>query len=82
MANPALWSAWPYLPLVRRHGDGRTDYGVLFDAQAMCQLSGYRCTVWIANLFLLPPTLEQFLALPHETHDTLDEVYGAGWRVD
>lgn len=82
MANPALWETWPFLALVRRHPDGRTDYGVLFDAQAVCNLTGYRCTVFVTNLFLLPRRLEEFFALPKEVFDTFDEVVAAGWRVD
>jgi hypothetical protein len=33
-------------------------------------------------LFLLPEDLAQFLALPHETFDSAEELAGAGWRVD
>jgi hypothetical protein len=47
MGDPSLWSTWPFLPLVRRHTGGRIDYGVLFDAQAVCNLTGYRCTVYL-----------------------------------
>lgn len=58
------------------------DYGVLFDAEAVCNLSGYRCTVYLTNLFALPRTLDAFLALPREVLDTFDELVAAGWRVD
>src|SRR5262245_38165948 len=81
MANPALWPAWPYLPLVRRTR-GELECGLLFDAQPMCSLPGLRTTVFFATLLLPPPTLEQFLALPREVFGTPEEVYAAGWRVD
>jgi hypothetical protein len=58
LGDPDLWTLWPFLPVVRRHPDGRTDYGVLFDAQAVCNLTGYRCTVWLTNLFTLPRHLD------------------------
>jgi hypothetical protein len=38
--------------------------------------------VFLCNLFLLPRTLEEFIALPKEVYDTPEEVYDAGWRVD
>jgi hypothetical protein len=31
---------------------------------------------------LLPPDLPAFLALPHETFDTAEELADAGWLVD
>jgi hypothetical protein len=36
----------------------------------------------LTNLFTLPRTLDQFLALPKEIYDTFDELVAAGWRVD
>lgn len=82
MASPLHWTVWPFLPLVRRRPDGETDYGVLFDAERVCNLSGLKCTVYKTNLFLLPGRLDDFLLLPHETFDTFEEVVAAGWRVD
>ncbi|MFO0877568.1 MAG: hypothetical protein U0840_09350 [Gemmataceae bacterium] len=81
MANPALWSTWPFLPLVRR-SHGQEELGLLFDMRAIAGQTGYRCTVWRANLFLLPRSLDAFLALPKEVFDTFEEVVAAGWRVD
>jgi hypothetical protein len=81
MGDSSLWVTWPFLPLVRRHPDGRTDFGVLFDAPAI-NLTGYRCTVWFTNLFTIPRRLDQFLSLPKEVFDTFDELVAAGWRVD
>ena len=82
MASPALWTTWPFLPLVRRPPEGGVTLGLLFDAQAVCGRTGYRCTVFLAHLFLLPRTLDEFLTLPREVYDTFDEVCAAGWRVD
>ena len=56
--------------------------GLMFDAKRLLGLSGYDCTVFKANLFALPPTLDDFLTLPREVMDTLDQVVAAGWRVD
>lgn len=81
MASPALWPTWPFLPVVRR-SHGEQELGLLFDASAIPGLTGYRCTVWMANLFLLPRGLDAFLSLPKEVFDTFEEVAEAGWRVD
>ena len=43
---------------------------------------GFSATVFICNLFLLPPTLEEVLRLPREAFDTPEEVLEAGWTVD
>lgn len=82
MGDSSLWNNWPFLPLVRRHPDGSTDFGVLFDAQSLGNLTGYQCTVWLTNLFLIPRKLDRFLALPKEVYDTFDELVAGGWRVD
>jgi len=82
MGDPTLWAWWPFLPLLRCHSDGRTDYGILFDAQAVCGITGYCCTVHLTNLFTLPEKLDRFLALPKEVYDTFEEIVAAGWRVD
>ncbi len=82
MGNPSLWVTWPFLPLVRRHPDGPTDYGVLCDTRSLSRLTGFRCTVFLTNVFLIPRRLDQFLALPREVFDNFDEVVTAGWRVD
>ena len=80
LTNPALWPAWPFLPVVRRTR-GREELGVVFDARA-AGLTGYSATVFVTNLFLLPPDLSAFLALPHETFDTAEELISGGWLVD
>ncbi len=81
VTTPAAWPAWPFLPLTRRTR-GRAEYGVLFDARAACRLTGYSATVFHGNLFALPPTLPEFLALPREVFDTAEELLAAGWAVD
>jgi hypothetical protein len=80
LTTPALWPHWPFLPVVRRTG-GREELGVVFDARA-AQLTGYSATVFLTNLFLLPHDFAEFLALPHETFDSTEELAEAGWRVD
>ena len=52
-----------------------------FDARA-AGLTGLSSTVYRCNVFLLPDSFEQFLALPHETFDSSDELASAGWSVD
>ncbi|MFO0802718.1 MAG: hypothetical protein U0791_06290 [Gemmataceae bacterium] len=54
----------------------------MFDAMGTSSKTGYSATVWFANLFMLPPTFEEFLALQKEVFDTAEELIGAGWRVD
>lgn len=81
VTTPALWPAWPFLPVVRRTR-GPEELGVLFDARGACGRTGYSATVFAANLFALPPTLAAFLALPRESHDTAEELLAAGWRID
>lgn len=81
LSAPALWPHWPFLPVVRRRPDRAEELGVVFDARA-ARLTGRSATVYFANLFLLPPDLPAFLALPHETFDTAEEVADAGWLVD
>ena len=80
LANSALWPAWPFLPVVRRCR-GREELGVVFDPRAAGR-TGDPATVYCANLFLLPPALPAFLALPHEAFDTAEQLAEAGWLVD
>ena len=81
VSTPALWPAWPFLPVVRRTR-GPEELGVLFDARGACGLTGYSATVFRCNLFARPATLAQLLALPKEVYDTAEELIRAGWRVD
>lgn len=80
--TPSLWQVWPFLPVMRRRPGLEMECGLLYDAKTQSGLLGYSATIFLCNLFLLPRTLEEFLALPKEVHDTPDEVYDAGWRVD
>jgi hypothetical protein len=81
ITTPALWPTWPFLPLVRRTR-GEQELGLLFDALGTSGRTGYSATVFAANLFLLPSTFEEFLALPKEVFDTTEELLAAHWRVD
>jgi hypothetical protein len=80
--TPKLWDVWPFLPVMRRRPGQEMECGLLYDAKAQSGVMGYSATVFLCNLFLLPPTLEEFIALPREVYDTPEEVYDAGWRVD
>jgi hypothetical protein len=80
--TPRLWPTWPYLPVVRRRPGKEEELGVLCDVRGRDGPCGYDATVFVGNLFLLPDTLEELLALPKEVFDTPEEVFAAGWRVD
>jgi hypothetical protein len=82
MSTPALWPQWPILPVIRRHPDGPDDCGLMYDTRGATRLAGLAATVFIGNVFLLPKSLDEFLALPKETYDNFEEVVAAGWRVD
>jgi hypothetical protein len=78
-----LWPLWPMLPMVRRRpGCEEEELGVIFDSLAAGGPPGFSRTVFLTNILLLPPRLEDFLALPKETFDTDDEVVEAGWAID
>jgi len=81
VTTPALWPAWPFLPVVRRTS-GTQELGVLFDALGVCGRPGFATAVFRTNLFALPRTLPAFLALPREAHDTAEALLAGGWRVD
>ena len=81
LTTPALWPCWPFLPVVRRTG-GREELGVVFDARSVCGRTGFSACVFLTNVFALPPAVDEFLALPREMHDSAEELFAAGWRVD
>ena len=81
LTNPTLWVCWPFLPVVRR-GEHDQELGVLFDARTVCDLTGYFATVLKTNLFLMPRTVLEILALPREVFDTAEELLEHGWRID
>ena len=82
LATPALWPVWPFLPLIRRRPDGGEDYGVLYDCWTKAGRPGFRATVFLTNLFELPPSEDELLVLPREVFDSPEEIVAAGWRID
>src|SRR5262245_5587797 len=80
--SPALWPAWPFLPVVRRRTCVTEELGLVFDALNARGLTGYSATVFRCNLFILPRTVSEFLAMPKEVFDSAEELADAGWRVD
>jgi hypothetical protein len=80
--TPRLWPQWPFLPVVRRRPGSEVEYGVLYDARGVSGQLGYSATVFLTNYFLLPPTEEEFLALPKEVYDRPEEIADAHWSVD
>jgi hypothetical protein len=82
LSTPNLWGVWPFLPLVRRRAGQDEEYGVLYDALHADNTPGFSATVFLANLFALPSTEQELLALPREVFDSAEEIFTAGWRVD
>ena len=82
LGRPALWPAWPFLPLVRRLPGREEECGLLYDALHVSGKTGYSSAVILCNLFDVPSDETAFLAMPKETFDSPEEVYAAGWRVD
>jgi hypothetical protein len=83
LQTPGLWPHWPILPVIRRTTDSSdVECGVLFDARGCANLYGYSSTVFIANLFALPTTVNELLACPREVFDTAEELADHGWTVD
>jgi hypothetical protein len=79
--SPSLWKAYPFLPVIRRVDD-RLEYGVLYDAQGVSGLFGFRCTVFLVNLFTLPRIESVLLTGPRRVYDTFEELADDGWHVD
>jgi hypothetical protein len=82
LANPRLWPQWPFLPVMRRRPGCEEEEGVIYDARGRCNKLGFACTVFLVNFFLRPPIEEAILQLPHETYDTPEELFAAGWTVE
>jgi hypothetical protein len=55
---------------------------VLYDASGASGRFEYSATVFLANLFLLPPTEAELLVLPRCVYDTAEEMAQAGWTID
>jgi hypothetical protein len=81
IAHPGLWPMWPVLPLVRRTR-GMPELGVMFDFKGTTGRTGFGAAVLLSNLFELPPSGRDLLALPREVYDSADEIVHAGWEVD
>ena len=58
------------------------EMGVLYDAVHSSGKYGLSSTVFVTNLYLLPRTEAEFLALPHHVYDTVEELAADGWVVD
>ena len=82
LSTPALWPQHPFLAVVRRKPGTEPEMGLLYDALHVSGRTGVSATVFLENLFLIPPTEAEFLALPREVYDSAEEVYAAGWRID
>src|SRR5436309_238745 len=81
LSTPALWPAWPFLPLMRRQPGCEEECGLPYDLFGLKGVTGYSSTVLLRNHFQLPPTESELLALPRAVYGNAEEVYGAGWRV-
>lgn len=81
--NPCLWPHYPFLPVVRRPcGQAEPELGLLYDARGQSGLFGYSSSVFLVNLFEVPHTETQFLALPKLVYDSFDDLAQDGWTVD
>ncbi len=80
--QPDLWPLRPFLPVMRYPVEGPREYGVLYDAVHASGTYGYSSTVWFTNLFDLPATEAEFLALPHHCYDNPEELASDGWVID
>ncbi len=80
--RPDLWPWRPFLPLKRYSLDGQPEYGVLYDAVHASGRYGLSATVFLTILYNMPGTEAEFLALPHHTYDSAEELAAAGWFVD
>ncbi len=66
-------------------GAGKEDQlGLLYDAKGASGTYGHNCTVYLVNLFELPPTEAEFLLLPRCVYDTFAELADGrlGRRLD
>jgi hypothetical protein len=82
LTTPQLWPVYPFLPLVRRRGGAEYECGLLYDLFGLSGRTGFSATVLLTNLFAVPATEAELLALPKEVYDSAEEVFNAGWRVD
>ena len=83
MQTPRRWRHFPFLPVVRRPTEHDSpELGVLYDARAVSGITGYRCTVFLVNLFALPLSEASLLVQPRCTYDNFEELLDDGWIVD
>ena len=68
--------------MLRRAEGGEPEFGLLYDAVGASGTYGYSATVFLADLFALPPTEVEFLALPRRVYATVGELADDGWTVD
>ena len=80
--QPSLWPFRPFLPVVRDPVGEPRELGVLYAAVGASGTYGFSATVFLADVFELPPTEAEFLALPHHSYDTAEELAEDGWCVD
>jgi hypothetical protein len=80
--HPDFWPLRPFLP-VRRARDAEPDQlGLLYDARGASGTYGHNCTVFLVNIFELPPTEAAFFQLPRCVYDTFNALADDGWVVD
>lgn len=73
--NSFDWPCFPYLPMKRYTKDGSwPECGLIW--------SGAPLRVVNANMFHLPPTAEDFMALPHKEYADAAAMVADGWMVD
>src|SRR4051812_47335515 len=81
--TPALWPLRPFLPVVRRPADQpEPELGVMYDARGVARLYGFSSAVFLGNLFHLPATEAELLALLRCVYDSAEELAADGWTVD
>ena len=81
--TPVLWPEHPFLPLVRRHpGEVDPELGLLYDPRGMSGTCRFRPTVFLTNLFEVPSTETEILALPKLVYASAEELAANGWTVD
>ena len=74
----------PHVTLVEALASSDLDPGVARELapRHVCGLTGYSATLSFTNLFCLPSTLPEFLALPREVFDSAEELADSGWCID
>ena len=76
ISNPLQWPRWPLLPL-------RKDDEFEFMGYKTGVISANDPTiVRLTNLFMLPPTIEEFNQIPSEIYPSIASMVKDGWYVD